>query len=159
MFLPGLPKTGGECGCIEGKGTVQLSSGGPVNAGPINGSKTAHTKVAASGSHASQQAPSKRASSGADGDYQLVQHEVLYSLSAEYEVRAYYISRDDFYWPVTVSASVGNECRSECTRAPWDGWIGMCTETVHIRHHYLDGISQIKQPTARSTQSTPQCGD
>jgi len=27
-----------------------------------------------------------KASSGADGDYQLVQHEVLYSLSAEYEV-------------------------------------------------------------------------
>lgn len=46
----------------------------------------AHKKVATSGSHANTQAPSKRSSSGADGDYQLVQHEVLYSLSAEYEV-------------------------------------------------------------------------
>lgn len=54
--------------------------------GPSNSNKTAHTKVATSGGHANTQAPSKRASSGADGDYQLVQHEVLYSLSAEYEV-------------------------------------------------------------------------
>lgn len=46
----------------------------------------AHKKVATSGSHANTQAPSKRSSSGADGDYQLVQHEVLYSCSAEYEV-------------------------------------------------------------------------
>uniref|UniRef100_A0A1A9ZU54 non-specific serine/threonine protein kinase n=1 Tax=Glossina pallidipes TaxID=7398 RepID=A0A1A9ZU54_GLOPL len=43
-------------------------------------------KVATSGGHANTQPPSKRSSSGADGDYQLVQHEVLYSLSAEYEV-------------------------------------------------------------------------
>lgn len=48
--------------------------------------KTAHAKVATSGGHANTQPPSKRSSSGADGDYQLVQHEVLYSLSAEYEV-------------------------------------------------------------------------
>ncbi|XP_037813037.1 homeodomain-interacting protein kinase 2 isoform X7 [Lucilia sericata] len=53
---------------------------------PSNGLKTAHTKVATSGGHANTQPPSKRSSSGADGDYQLVQHEVLYSLSAEYEV-------------------------------------------------------------------------
>lgn len=98
LALARSPKTGGECGCIEGKGTVQLSSGGPVHAGPINGIKTAHTKVAASGSHASQQAPSKRASSGADGDYQLVQHEVLYSLSAEYEVRTHAITGAILYW-------------------------------------------------------------
>ncbi|XP_012157400.1 homeodomain-interacting protein kinase 2 [Ceratitis capitata] len=51
-----------------------------------NSLKTAHTKVATSGGHANTQPPSKRSSSGADGDYQLVQHEVLYSLSAEYEV-------------------------------------------------------------------------
>lgn len=51
-----------------------------------NSIKTAHTKVATSGGHANTQPPSKRSSSGADGDYQLVQHEVLYSLSAEYEV-------------------------------------------------------------------------
>ena len=51
-----------------------------------NSIKTAHTKVATSGGHVNTQPPSKRSSSGADGDYQLVQHEVLYSLSAEYEV-------------------------------------------------------------------------
>uniref|UniRef100_A0A1A9WBT4 non-specific serine/threonine protein kinase n=1 Tax=Glossina brevipalpis TaxID=37001 RepID=A0A1A9WBT4_9MUSC len=54
--------------------------------GGNNSIKTAHTKVATSGGHANTQPPSKRSSSGADGDYQLVQHEVLYSLSAEYEV-------------------------------------------------------------------------
>ncbi|KAL9907802.1 homeodomain interacting protein kinase isoform 2-T6 [Glossina fuscipes fuscipes] len=54
--------------------------------GSSNSIKTAHTKVATSGGHANTQPPSKRSSSGADGDYQLVQHEVLYSLSAEYEV-------------------------------------------------------------------------
>lgn len=53
---------------------------------PSNGSKTAHSKVATGGGHANTQTSSKRSSSGADGDYQLVQHEVLYSLSAQYEV-------------------------------------------------------------------------
>lgn len=79
--------TGGECGCgcVDSSNTIAISSGGP-NIGPSNSNKTAHTKVATSGGHANTQAPSKRASSGADGDYQLVQHEVLYSLSAEYEV-------------------------------------------------------------------------
>lgn len=54
-------------------------------AAPTNVNKTA-TKVANSGGHANTQAPAKRSSSGADGDYALVQHEVLYSLSAQYEV-------------------------------------------------------------------------
>lgn len=58
---------------------------------PSNGIKTAHTKVATSGGHANTQPPSKRSSSGADGDYQLVQHEVLYSLSAEYEVSLFWL--------------------------------------------------------------------
>lgn len=90
-FFPSLSlfmcSTGGECGCgcVDSSNTIAISSGGPV-IGPSNGNKTAHTKVATSGGHANTQAPSKRASSGADGDYQLVQHEVLYSLSAEYEV-------------------------------------------------------------------------
>uniref|UniRef100_U5EGN3 non-specific serine/threonine protein kinase n=1 Tax=Corethrella appendiculata TaxID=1370023 RepID=U5EGN3_9DIPT len=54
---------------------------------PSNGSKTAHSKVATGGGgHANTQTSSKRSSSGADGDYQLVQHEVLYSLSSQYEV-------------------------------------------------------------------------
>lgn len=90
FFLP--HKTGGECGCgcVDSSNTVAISSGGPIS-GPSNSSKTAHTKVATSGGHANTQAPSKRASSGADGDYQLVQHEVLYSLSAEYEVRVVFI--------------------------------------------------------------------
>lgn len=92
---------GGECGCgcIEGKSTVAQISGGPVIAGPSHANKTAHTKVAASGGHANQQAPSKRASSGADGDYQLVQHEVLYSLSAEYEVCIIVVSFEKMDYP------------------------------------------------------------
>ncbi|XP_059615675.1 homeodomain-interacting protein kinase 2 [Phlebotomus argentipes] len=73
-----------DCGCVDS--TVVSSTSGPVSAAPSNGSKTAHTKVANSGGHAATQAPNKRSSSGADGDYQLVQHEVLYSLSAQYEV-------------------------------------------------------------------------
>jgi homeodomain interacting protein kinase len=62
---------------------------------PSNGSKTAHSKVANGNNgnngngngnaHTSNQT-SKRSSSGADGDYQLVQHEVLYSLNSQYEV-------------------------------------------------------------------------
>lgn len=79
-FLPS-----GECGCGCSDVGIVASSTGSVN-GPSNGSKTAHTKVATSGGHANTQAPSKRSSSGADGDYHLVQHEVLYSLVAEYEV-------------------------------------------------------------------------
>lgn len=53
---------------------------------PSNGSKTSHSKVANGNNHTTTQASSKRSSSGADGDYQLVQHEVLYSLSSQYEV-------------------------------------------------------------------------
>jgi hypothetical protein len=60
---------------------------------PSNGSKTAQSKVATSGSHANAQT-SKRTSSGADGDYQLVQHEVLYSLSCQYEVS---VATDNFF--------------------------------------------------------------
>uniref|UniRef100_A0A182QNM3 non-specific serine/threonine protein kinase n=1 Tax=Anopheles farauti TaxID=69004 RepID=A0A182QNM3_9DIPT len=92
----------GVCGCGEcatsggGGGVVPGgSSGGGGGAvatsgamgAPSNGSKTAHSKVATGGGgHANTQTSSKRSSSGADGDYQLVQHEVLYSLSAQYEV-------------------------------------------------------------------------
>lgn len=60
---------------------------------PSNGSKTAHSKVAngtnvgTSGNN--NQTTSKRSSSGADGDYQLVQHEVLYSQSSQYEVSGF----------------------------------------------------------------------
>lgn len=57
---------------------------------PSNGSKTAHSKVAngtnVGTSGNTNQTTSKRSSSGADGDYQLVQHEVLYSQSSQYEV-------------------------------------------------------------------------
>lgn len=60
---------------------------------PSNGSKTAHSKVAngtnaaTSGNTTNQMTTtSKRSSSSADGDYQLVQHEVLYSQSSQYEV-------------------------------------------------------------------------
>jgi homeodomain interacting protein kinase len=62
---------------------------------PSNGSKTAHSKVAngtnagtSGNSTATNQTTttSKRSSSSADGDYQLVQHEVLYSQSSQYEV-------------------------------------------------------------------------
>lgn len=57
---------------------------------PSNGSKTAHSKVAngtnVGTSGNANQTTSKRSSSGADGDYQLVQHEVLYSQSSQYEV-------------------------------------------------------------------------
>lgn len=65
---------------------------------PSNGSKTAHSKVATGGGggggggagHTNTQTSSKRSSSGADGDYQLVQHEVLYSLSSQYEVSFFF---------------------------------------------------------------------
>ncbi|XP_058987515.1 homeodomain-interacting protein kinase 2 isoform X3 [Musca domestica] len=67
-------------------GVISSSTNVASSAVGSNSLKTAHTKVATSGGHANTQAPSKRSSSGADGDYQLVQHEVLYSLSAEYEV-------------------------------------------------------------------------
>ncbi|XP_030239944.1 homeodomain-interacting protein kinase 2 isoform X5 [Drosophila navojoa] len=63
-----------------------VNGNGNGNSGGSSSLKTAHAKVATSGGHANTQPPSKRSSSGADGDYQLVQHEVLYSLSAEYEV-------------------------------------------------------------------------
>lgn len=72
--------------CEDHQQHIISNTSGTANSGPSNGCTTAHTKVATSGGHANTQAPSKRSSSGADGDYQLVQHEVLYSLSAEYEV-------------------------------------------------------------------------
>lgn len=65
---------------------------------PSNGSKTAHSKVAngtnagTSGNTTNQTTTSKRSSSSADGDYQLVQHEVLYSQSSQYEVSFAYFS-------------------------------------------------------------------
>lgn len=70
------------------------------NVGSSLSLKTAHAKVATSGGHANTQPPSKRSSSGADGDYQLVQHEVLYSLSAEYEVST---EKTIFYHMETLS--------------------------------------------------------
>ncbi|XP_055619608.1 uncharacterized protein LOC129764506 isoform X2 [Toxorhynchites rutilus septentrionalis] len=88
-----------DCSCVESATVVvatvsskDSSSGSIVRASPgamgapSNGTKTAHVKVATGGGHANTQTSSKRSSSGADGDYQLVQHEVLYSLSAQYEV-------------------------------------------------------------------------
>lgn len=77
-----------ECGCVESSTIVSTVTGPPPVsvAAPTNANKTA-TKVANSGGHANNtQAPAKRSSSGADGDYALVQHEVLFSLSAQYEV-------------------------------------------------------------------------
>lgn len=77
-----------ECGCVESSTIVSTVTGPPPVsvAAPTHVNKTA-TKVANSGGHANNtQAPAKRSSSGADGDYALVQHEVLYSLSAQYEV-------------------------------------------------------------------------
>lgn len=75
-----------ECGCVESTIVSTVTGPPPVSvAAPSNANKTA-TKVANSGGHANTQAPAKRSSSGADGDYALVQHEVLYSLSAQYEV-------------------------------------------------------------------------
>lgn len=79
----------GGAGNDIGVGVISSNSINVASSAAIvanNSIKTAHTKVATSGGHANTQPPSKRSSSGADGDYQLVQHEVLYSLSAEYEV-------------------------------------------------------------------------
>ncbi|KRF84033.1 uncharacterized protein Dvir_GJ26812 [Drosophila virilis] len=61
-----------DCGCVDSYngGSVELR----------------HGQVQAAAAVAAAAAAAKRSSSGADGDYQLVQHEVLYSLSAEYEV-------------------------------------------------------------------------
>ncbi|CAH1174185.1 unnamed protein product [Phaedon cochleariae] len=50
---------------------------------------TAHSKVAAAAqgaTHPQPQGKKKCSGSGADGDYQLVQHEVLYSMTNQYEV-------------------------------------------------------------------------
>lgn len=79
----------GSSGTAKDEISVGVISSSNVASSAVatNSIKTAHTKVATSGGHANTQPPSKRSSSGADGDYQLVQHEVLYSLSAEYEVR------------------------------------------------------------------------
>ncbi|XP_055602804.1 homeodomain-interacting protein kinase 3 isoform X2 [Uranotaenia lowii] len=79
---------GSGAGAGPGPGAAALVAGSSGAMGaPSNGTKTAHSKVATGGGgHANTQTSSKRSSSGADGDYQLVQHEVLYSLSAQYEV-------------------------------------------------------------------------
>jgi len=73
---------GGSVEIVHGQAAQEAAAHNVVS----SSLKTAHAKVATSGGHANTQPPSKRSSSGADGDYQLVQHEVLYSLSAEYEV-------------------------------------------------------------------------
>ena len=93
-----------DCGCVDSRTIIStLSTTSTVNpsqtqsitstmGAPSNGSKTAHSKVANGtnagngGGHTTNQTTSKRSSSGADGDYQLVQHEVLYSQSSQYEV-------------------------------------------------------------------------
>uniref|UniRef100_A0A182U5V0 Uncharacterized protein n=1 Tax=Anopheles melas TaxID=34690 RepID=A0A182U5V0_9DIPT len=111
------PATEGVCGCGEcgatsggGGGVPSGSSGTVATSGamgaPSNGSKTAHSKVATGGGHANTQTSSKRSSSGADGDYQLVQHEVLYSLSAQYEL----VEQDKK--PLVLVAGVVNQCRA-----------------------------------------------
>ena len=84
---------GGGAGNDFSVGVISSNSTNVASSAAIvanNSIKTAHTKVATSGGHVNTQPPSKRSSSGADGDYQLVQHEVLYSLSAEYEVSISY---------------------------------------------------------------------
>lgn len=75
-----------DCNSGGGRTVVVAAASSGAMGAPSNGSKTAHSKVATGGGHANTQTSSKRSSSGADGDYQLVQHEVLYSLSAQYEV-------------------------------------------------------------------------
>lgn len=74
---------------------------------PSNGSKTAHSKVAngtnAGTSGNTNQTTSKRSSSGADGDYQLVQHEVLYSQSSQYEVSCNSLLRLKAAWQTFVT--------------------------------------------------------
>lgn len=89
-FSPPLPSDC-DCGCVDTYNGGSVDNGHGQGAAVVSNNsnsslKTAHAKVATSGGHANTQPPSKRSSSGADGDYQLVQHEVLYSLSAEYEV-------------------------------------------------------------------------
>nr|XP_027237512.1 uncharacterized protein LOC113828695 isoform X5 [Penaeus vannamei] len=71
----------------SGGGSLGLESGkvGPPGGAPGTASKTvAHGKVALGGG--AHNATKGVNSNAADGDYQLVQHEVLYSLTAQYEV-------------------------------------------------------------------------
>lgn len=86
-----------KCGCVDSgsnSSNVGNSGTGPVS-GPQENSKTALTKVSTGGGHGNTQPPNKRSSSGADGDYQLVQHEVLYSgANQQYEVSVYFKNDD-----------------------------------------------------------------
>lgn len=92
---------GGSVDIGHGQAAAVVQEGQTAqNVGSSLSLKTAHAKVATSGGHANTQPPSKRSSSGADGDYQLVQHEVLYSLSAEYEVST---DKTIFYHMETLS--------------------------------------------------------
>lgn len=95
-----------DCGCVDSRTIISTTSTltnsqqqqlkQQTMGAPSNGSKTAHSKVAngnngnngngGGGTHNTNQTSSKRSSSGADGDYQLVQHEVLYSSLSQYEV-------------------------------------------------------------------------
>ncbi|CAG9800548.1 unnamed protein product [Chironomus riparius] len=92
---------GCDCGCVDSQTIISTTSTlnsttktqqQTTNMGaPSNGSKTAHSKVAngtnaGTSGNTTNQTTSKRSSSSADGDYQLVQHEVLYSQSSQYEV-------------------------------------------------------------------------
>lgn len=76
-----------QCGCVDNSNSDHIKNCTTgTNSESGEGSKTAHSKVATGGGHGTTQAPNKRSSSGAEGDYQLVQHEVLFSTGSQYEV-------------------------------------------------------------------------
>ncbi|XP_063697379.1 homeodomain-interacting protein kinase 2 [Culicoides brevitarsis] len=87
-----------DCGCVDSttiivssttlgpSGQSKTTTSSHIMGAPSNGSKTSHSKIASNHTTTNVAASSKRSSSGADGDYQLVQHEVLFSLSSQYEV-------------------------------------------------------------------------
>ncbi|XP_017767875.1 PREDICTED: homeodomain-interacting protein kinase 2 isoform X2 [Nicrophorus vespilloides] len=68
----------------EGNGDCG-QAGGVITENTSTTVTTAHSKVNAAPG-ANPQPQGKRSGSGADGDYQLVQHEVLYSMTNQYEV-------------------------------------------------------------------------
>lgn len=79
-----------QCGCVDNSNADHIKNCTTgTNSESGEGSKTAHTKVATVGGHGTTQAPNKRSSSGAEGDYQLVQHEVLFSTGSQYEVSSF----------------------------------------------------------------------
>ncbi|CAG9864718.1 unnamed protein product [Phyllotreta striolata] len=70
----------------EGNGNSCGESVIPNTDCPISTTTTAHSKVTAAPGGTNPQPQGSAATSGADGDYQLVQHEVLYSMTNQYEV-------------------------------------------------------------------------